>query len=154
MKDRREKAALTMSITMDRSSTDDHGHHLTVLRRPEVSSTLRSGQGQDKREVGGYTRASKDRCGQCSYGTQIKTQRSIETDRWVLFRNGIRCSCDSLCLGDKTRRPRGTVHREFYFHSGRRGCLPPRPLRHRSPHLSLHLCLHPRWLRQLLPLQQ
>lgn len=41
MKDRREKAALTMSITMDRCSTDDHGHHLANLRRSEVSSTLR-----------------------------------------------------------------------------------------------------------------
>ena len=29
-----EEAALAMSITMDRCSTDDHGHHLAVLRRP------------------------------------------------------------------------------------------------------------------------
>jgi len=33
MKGGSEKAALAMSITMDRCSTDDHGHHLAVLRR-------------------------------------------------------------------------------------------------------------------------
>ena len=34
MKERSEKAILTISITMDRCSTNDHGHHLAVLRRP------------------------------------------------------------------------------------------------------------------------
>ncbi len=35
MKGGREEAALAMSITMDRCSTEDHGHHLADLRRPE-----------------------------------------------------------------------------------------------------------------------
>jgi len=35
MKGEREEAALAMSITMDWCSTEDHGHHLADLRRPE-----------------------------------------------------------------------------------------------------------------------
>ena len=35
MKWGREEATLAMSISMERCSTEDHGHHLAVLRRPE-----------------------------------------------------------------------------------------------------------------------
>jgi hypothetical protein len=57
VKDRSEVATLAMSITMDRCSTDDHGHHLAGLRRPEVSSLYaweRDGSSRGKSDKSGH----------------------------------------------------------------------------------------------------